>query len=133
MRKFLVATVLLYIAPATATEQWLKEQDITYVFVGREVSGVYANGASFSEIYRRNGDIEYSDETRRLTGKWSQNEDQFCSEYKSDPGGCYRIKMHGDNCFEYWLVQKPDKLDTNWIARSWRAKYPSTCPASQSE
>jgi hypothetical protein len=123
------AAVLLAAGPAHAAQDWLKQTDITYVFAGREVKGVYQNGATFSEIYRKTGKIEYKDDINTLTGKWSIKDDQFCTLYEGQPGGCYKINLLSTNCFEYWLLQPTGEIDKSWIARSWQAKYPSTCPA----
>jgi hypothetical protein len=125
-----LSILLLAASPALAAQEWMTRADITYVFVGREVAGTYRNGATFSEIYRRVGAVEYKDRDGALSGTWSLQNDTFCTQYKSAPGGCYRVRLHSANCFEYWLVGETGTIATQWIARSWQTKYPSTCPKS---
>jgi hypothetical protein len=129
MRKKLVLA-LLAILPVEATHaaQWLKANDITYVFVGRDIAGIYRNGATFTETYRSIGKIAYKDAESAASGTWTQKEDQFCTTYDGLPGGCYRIRMLSPNCYEYWLVGADGTTANDWIARGWQVKYPPTCP-----
>ncbi len=130
VRKAVLAGIVLSCSAVTAhAETWLKAADITYIFAGREVTGIYQNGAQFTEIYRGTGKIEYRDDANTASGKWSVTGDQFCTLYDGQPGGCYKIRLVSQNCFEYWLVKPDAAVDATWIARSWQTKYPSTCPA----
>lgn len=126
----LLPMLLMATAANAETGQWLTSADITYMLVGRDISGFYQNGARFSETYRRVGKIEYRDDASRLQGSWSQKGDQFCTLYDKSPGGCYRMKLLGPNCFEYWLVDEKGAMASSWIARGWQVKYTPTCPAT---
>jgi hypothetical protein len=128
---FLIAGLglTLSLTPALAAST-LGQNDLTYVFAGREVKGEYSNGVAFSEIYHKNGTITYAEGATRVAGKWKISETSFCTEYDGLTGGCFNVKSTGANCFEYWLLDAAGKVkDPNWIARGWQAKYPSTCPS----
>jgi hypothetical protein len=118
----------LLVAPAIAAGHWLKTEDLIYVFAGREVTGHYANGAAFSEIYHRDGRITYKDDQSSFNGTWAIKGSEFCTTYDKGPGGCYRVQMHSSNCFAYYLVENGISQPA-WIARSSQTKYPTTCPA----
>jgi hypothetical protein len=117
---------------AQAETLWLKDAgDLTYVMIGREFAGIYANGAKFMETYRKSGVVEYSDGNTTLTGKWSMKGDVICMDYEQTGGhseGCFRIAQFGNNCIEYWPLSADGKtLARTWIARGWRSKDASTC------
>jgi hypothetical protein len=113
--------------------RWLNDKELKFVFVGREVAGYYANGAEFSETYRRIGRIEYHDTTTKLEGTWTIRNGAFCNTYNSGGGsGCFKVAKVSENCFEYWLIGENQKVDASWIARSWQAKHSSTCPKTES-
>jgi hypothetical protein len=131
MRSFLLLAVFTSTAYAE-TGHWLNARDITYMLVGRDVSGLYQNGARFAETYRRVGKIEYQDESSKLQGTWTQKNDLFCTYYEGSPGGCYRIKLTSPNCFEYWLVDDAGATAPSWIAQASQTKYMSSCPAKSS-
>jgi hypothetical protein len=121
---FLAAT-----ASPTLAANFLPAKDITYVFVGREVSGIYSNSVTFSEVYHLDGRIDYAEGQMRTAGRWRIEGTSFCTDYYGVPGGCFKITAHSKNCFEYWLVDaKSGTVQSTWMARSWQSKYPSTCP-----
>jgi hypothetical protein len=126
LKSSLLAVLLL--ASTAEAAPWLLDKDIAYVLVGREIKGHYRNGADFSETYRRTGQIEYKDSDGMQAGQWTLQGGQFCTTYEGSPGGCYRIRMHSGNCFEFWLVAEDGKTASEWIARGWQVKYQSTCP-----
>jgi hypothetical protein len=126
-RTVIVASALLVFATSALAEPWLKDQDITYVMVGREVTGHYMNGANFTETYHRDGSITYADAKLQTKGKWSVSQGRFCMEYGNAPGGCYLMRKVNDNCFEYWLADT-DPKKAQWFARASQTKYPTTCP-----
>lgn len=132
MRIWVVMLALAWIAPSAVRAEapasgWLKADEIRYVFIGREVKGQYANLEPFTEVYRIKGSVEYVDNNRSVKGSWSFTGDTFCTQYEGMEGGCFKLRMHSDNCFEYWLVKGNGEVDGTWIARSWRTKYPSSC------
>jgi hypothetical protein len=120
----IIAAPALADAPASG---WLTANEIRYVFIGREVKGEYANREPFTETYRLKGKVEYTDNSRTARGAWSFAGNTFCTQYEGMEGGCFKVRMHSDNCFEYWLVKDKGETDGAWIARSWRTRYPSTC------
>ncbi len=118
----------IFAAPASATTP-LGAKDMTYVFVGREVKGEYANTVPFSEVYHVNGTIDYAEGDTHVKGRWKIDGTQFCTTYDGLPGGCFNIVARGSNCFEYWLLDAAGKTaEKTWIARGWQSKYPATCP-----
>jgi hypothetical protein len=128
MIKLVLALLLLAGSAQAAEPRWLSEKDLRYVFAGREVSGSYANGARFSEVYRSSGKVEYQDAKSKLEGTWSIAGTSFCTHYDKLSGGCFRVTMESENCFSYWLLTEAGTVaDTTWIARSWRTKFSSTC------
>jgi hypothetical protein len=127
---FLIASIgiALSVTPAFAATP-LGAKDLAYVFAGREVRGEYSNAVPFSEIYHKNGTIDYTEGTTHVTGKWTISDTRFCTTYGGLPGGCFNIIAKGANCFEYWLLDAVEKTQPqNWIARGWQSKYPATCP-----
>jgi hypothetical protein len=114
-----------------APMRWLTENEIRYVFIGREVKGHYHNGVAFTEVYRRNGNVDYRDTDRSFGGKWRLTDGSICVEYQGLEGGCFKIRQHSANCFEYWLVadaSSPAKPAGQWLARSAQSGNPPTCP-----
>jgi hypothetical protein len=108
---------------------WMTDMDLHYVFVGREVTGAYANGVPFRETYRKSGKIEYSDTANTLAGNWEISGGKLCTKYAEQAGGCYKITKVSANCFEYWLLAADGaNVEKSWIARSSQSKYPSSCP-----
>ncbi len=129
MKKLVVALLALSGPALGAEPRWLNEKDLRYVFAGREVAGTYANGVAFSETYRGSGKIEYQDAENKYGGIWSVKGSTFCTQYGEHGGGCFRVVMQSENCFEFWLINEAEVVtEKSWIARGWRAKYPSTCP-----
>jgi hypothetical protein len=110
-------------------QKWLKDKDdLTFVMVGREIGGVYANGVSFTETYRRSGLVEYRDAKNALTGTWTVKDGSLCTAYDQGASGCFRIMMVSENCIEYWpLAGDGSTVSSSWIARGWRTKNPPTC------
>jgi hypothetical protein len=131
MRVALGLVVLCSFASAAcpAEPRWLGDNDLTFVFVGREVAGAYANGVTFTETYRKIGKAEYRDTQSSLEGSWSIKGAAMCTHYRDKSGGCFRVSRQSANCFELWLMSENGELaGESWIARSWQVKYPSTCP-----
>ncbi len=125
----IVIAVLAMTGSADAGPRWLNDKDLTYVFGGRELAGFYENGAGFTEIYRLNGKVEYQDQLTKVAGSWSVKSGTFCTQYVNGDGGCFKVTMLGENCFEFWLIDAgTSAVADKWIARSSNVKYPSTCP-----
>jgi hypothetical protein len=127
MKQAFVMLALLT-ATASAEPRWLNAKDLTFVLVGREVAGAYANGVTFHETYRRNGKTEYKDQKNKLEGTWSIKDNAFCTDYAPNGGGCFKVTRLSENCFEFWVQTAQGTVEANWIARTSQIKYPSTCP-----
>jgi hypothetical protein len=134
MRLVLVLLTLAAMSSAMASDlpdrKWLKDHDdLTFVMIGREIGGVYANGVAFTETYRRSGVVEYRDAKNTFNGKWTLKDGGVCTTYEHGDAGCFRIMKLGENCFEYWMVSgQANVVSPSWIARGWQANYPPTCP-----
>ncbi len=125
----IVALFWLTDAALASGPRWLNDRDLTFVFAGRDVAGTYANGVSFTETYRKVGKAEYRDSQNALEGSWSIRGAALCTHYGEKGGGCFRVIRQSANCFEFWLVKDDGEIaEKSWIARSWQAKFPSTCP-----
>ncbi len=122
----IATSIALLTGNVLASSPWLNGKDLAYVFAGREVNGVYANGATFVETYHRDGSITYIDTQQSLKGNWKIDGEQFCTTYDGGPGGCYTVKKLSENCFEYWLADS-NSVETGWLARASQSKYPDTC------
>lgn len=118
---------------ARAAEEWLSEGELTALFAGKSVDGLYAGGRSFHESYGRDGRLTYEDELRSSSGHWSVQAGAFCTIYDGDPaGGCFRVRRIGANCYEFFFAARTEAdahrpLDPDWTARAWLLDRASTC------
>lgn len=114
---------------------WMDGAGLAAAFKGRALSGEYASGRTFKEVYRDDGGLRYQDDMRESGGHWSVSSGTFCTIYDDDPaGGCFRVQKTGANCFEFYFVARTeDKApgaadrDPSWTARAWFTDQESTC------
>jgi hypothetical protein len=136
-RRGMVAALALMMAataaaPALAGEK-LNDSELRLALSGVTVEGDYGDGAPFTETYRANGSIKYSDEQGAQTGTWSIKDGHFCTFYKGMDGGCFVVERDGANCYTFFSADpQTGKIDPlHWTARAWdSAKGGDTCPGS---
>ena len=108
-------------------------RDLEKTFKGMTLDGVYYNSAYFTEVYREDGSIRYSDANGADSGKWSVKNGQFCTFYEGQEGACFTVEKDGANCFTFF-EKDPDtgQIDRDkWTSRGWdRAKGKATCPTA---
>jgi hypothetical protein len=109
------------------------EADLRASLGGKHIAGHYRTGRAFTEAYNADGSLLYNDDERHSDGHWSVTNGTFCTIYSEDPsGGCFRVKRHGDNCFEFYFVARTEegtaKPDApSWTARGWVEGAKDTC------
>ena len=141
----IVAGVALVGAAPAATaldDPWMTEEAMRQAFIGKTLDGHYGNGLGWTEAYFANGRLEYRENARRATGRWSFRGHVFCTFY--DPplpqpplnGGCWTAIKTSDNCYEFYLASLDPEppfedgtsgMSQRWNARGWRQEAPSTC------
>lgn len=127
----LTALVLL----VQAIESWMDEAAIRQTFAGKTIQGLYANGRAFTETYKADGSIEYSERDAAYHGHWSLQAGTFCTIYDTDPtGGCYSVTQVGDNCYEFYFVARTEEEAAiqgpgppHWTARAAVSDRDATC------
>lgn len=125
------------ISPSLAldTGNWMDGAGLSAAFKGKALSGEYASGRTFKEVYRDDGGLRYQDDMRESGGHWSVSSGTFCTIYDDDPaGGCFRVQKTGANCFEFYFVARtedkapgPADREPSWTARAWLADQEPTC------
>ncbi len=84
----------------------------------------------------RNNRLEYTEDERRNTGKWSVIAGTFCTIYDSMPlGGCFRVHRASANCYEFYFQAEDEQTARDrkrqgrpsWTAQAWRKDAISTC------
>lgn len=118
-----------------AAKQWMGEEELRATFAGVTVDGNYEDGRSFTESYRGDMAVAYSEGLRETMGHWSVISDTFCTIYKGDPsGGCFRVTRIGANCFEFYFVARTEAQvrrrnegKPGWTARAWIKNQPASC------
>lgn len=121
-------------AAVAAEEPWMNEVDMTAAFSGVTLEGKYGSGRPFSEIYRKDGSLEYREAATVIGGRWSVEAGAFCTIYDNDPsGGCYRVKKVAGNCYEFYFVARTqqqaqsDPKRPSWTARGSVVGKPGIC------
>jgi hypothetical protein len=128
-------------SPAHAERGWMNETAMRTAFIGKTLDGYYADGEDWTETYRGDGRLDYSDRKRGGPGYWYFREHVFCTFY--DPGqdingGCFTAVQAGANCYEFYLAgfsereidrEVPPGPVGRWVARASRRGEPSTCEA----
>ncbi|MFN0219831.1 MAG: hypothetical protein ACKVP4_13570 [Hyphomicrobium sp.] len=139
--KFAAAALAMGAIGAAVTElraddRWLNDSEILDVFHDRTIEGSYASGRSFTESYRANGSVEYSERGVSMGGYWSVTSGTLCTIYELDPaGGCFRVARVGENCFEFYFAARtekaapgPDEEKPAWTARGSIRGKSTACP-----
>jgi hypothetical protein len=112
-------------------------KEITRVFSGATLQGVYFDGSFFTEEYRRNGTIGYHDAEHEDAGRWSVRGDTFCTFYEDREGACFFVVRQGKNCFSFY-EQRLGSDGTpvpreDWTSQGWLRSEPSTCTVTRDE
>lgn len=131
----IAAAVAVPVTFAQASIFWMSGDDIQSLLGGKEITGVYASGQSFTERYLDGGRLEYSDNALTLGGHWSIKEGTLCTIYDSNTaGGCYRVTRSEENCFEFYFAARTEAaapgLDGDkpkWTARGSVSGKPKGC------
>ncbi len=118
-----------------AAGPWLPASDIAKALSGRTLEGRYADGRAFTENYKTDGSIEYSESGRTIGGHWSVTAGTLCTIYDTDPtGGCFRVSRNGKNCFEFYFAARteqaapgPEGYQPAWTARGAVSGEPTAC------
>ncbi len=114
----------------------MNEDDLRATFAGKEISGQYTNGQTFTESYKLDGSLVYTESGLRFSGSWSITTGTFCTIYDENAtGGCYRVSRTGSNCFEFYFIARTRQQATTpeehskpkWSARAWHSDKQSTC------
>ena len=130
----LLCTVALS-STVAAAKRWMGEEELMSTFSGVTIDGQYEDGRHFTESYRGDMALAYSEGPRETTGHWSVISDRFCTIYRGDPsGGCFRVTRIGENCFEFYFVARTEAQvrrrnegKPGWTARGWIKGSPATC------
>jgi len=126
------AILLLSLAAAPAAAGGpLHGFEIRRAFSGITLDGIYRGGAFFSETYNEDGTIRYHDADGADSGQWSVKGDTFCTFYDRQPGACFYVLSHGDNCFTFHQSAE-DKTgrqgpSEDWASEGWNRDRPATC------
>ncbi|MGD9668631.1 MAG: hypothetical protein AB7U75_06185 [Hyphomicrobiaceae bacterium] len=130
----LVATTLPPKRTHAGEGPWMSEDEMHATFTGVTLEGKYGSGRPFSEIYQKDGSLEYREAANLISGKWSVQAGTFCTIYDNDPsGGCYRVKKVGGNCYEFYFVARTeqqvqaDPKRPAWTARGSVVGKPGIC------
>jgi hypothetical protein len=129
--------------PAPALEPtFMTQSEIRTDLVGHAMKGYYRpvqgddrSGERWIDDYAADGGIKYSDSRVVWTGRWSFQNDVFCTYYNDGvDGGCYLVRAVSRNCYEYVIVPNdwsqrsvPAGASAEWFARGWRSSETSTC------
>jgi len=117
-----------------ADDPWMNEADLAATFTGATLEGKYRSDRSFSEVYRKDGSLEYREAAATIAGKWTLEAGAFCTIYDNDPsGGCYRVKKVAANCYEFYFVARTKQQARakpgrpSWTARGSVLGKPGNC------
>ena len=130
-----IAAMVAVSLPAAAIEPWMDDDALRTAFAGRTIQGNYGSGKAFTETYKSDGSIEYSEQNVEYRGHWSLQSGAFCTIYQSDPtGGCYRVRQVSSNCYEFYFVTRTeaeaaerDLSRPAWTARAAVSDRDATC------
>jgi hypothetical protein len=123
-----------------APRAFMTEDGMRAAFIGKTLSGHYVDGLAWTETYREDGRLDYSEALRKGRGSWYFQDSQiFCTFYVPGHnlnGGCWNALQVSSNCYEFypagWMEPEvgeeaaPGPLRA-WIARAWRQGEPSSC------
>ena len=130
-----IAALMALSQSAAAIEPWMDEGAMGSAFGGKTIQGNYASGKAFTETYRSDGTIDYSEHDVQYRGHWSLQAGSFCTIYHSDPtGGCYQVRQVSANCYEFYFVSRTeaeaaegDLTRPAWTARAAVSDRDPTC------
>jgi hypothetical protein len=120
----------------------MSEEAMRAAFIGKTLDGHYSSGTAWTEVYFKDGRLDYREGQRRAVGKWHFHGHVFCTFYDPPPlrpplnGGCWTAIKISANCYEFYLAgvtPNPPFEDDDagaarrWNARGWRNDEPSTC------
>jgi len=114
---------------------WMDDADLETTFSGKTIAGLYPSGRGFVETFRIGGRVQYQDDRRRVSGRWTINSGNFCTIYEGDnTGGCYSVRRMGKNCFEFYFISRTENTkrrpeEPTWTAQAWLSDATSTCVA----
>jgi hypothetical protein len=118
---------------------WMNEDQMRAAFSGVTLEGKYGSGKPFTEVYEKDGSLQYRETQTVIGGKWSVQAGTLCTIYDNDPtGGCYRVKQVGANCFEFYFVARSeaqaqsDQKRPSWTARGSVVGKPGICAEEHS-
>ena len=114
---------------------WMSELELRSAFSDKTIQGNYASGKTFSETYRADGSIDYSERTVAYHGHWSLQAGSFCTIYQTDPtGGCFQVRQVSGNCYEFYFVTRTEQEAAEgdigrpaWTARAAVSDRDATC------
>ncbi len=130
------------LAQSPSPSPYLSEEAIREAIVGQTLDGHYGTGLGWSEVYGKDGRLDYDEVGgRRATGRWSfRPGGVFCTFYDPGPaghlnGGCWAVLKTSANCFEFYVAGGGPPAESEeglspplqWNARGWRRGEPSTC------
>src|SRR5262249_9352253 len=92
---------------------------------GVTLDGIYRGGAFFSETVEVDASVRYHDAEGADSGQWSVKGDTFCTFYDRQPGGCFYVRIHGDNCFTFSQSNlNRAGSEADWDAEGWDRSRP---------
>lgn len=114
---------------------WMSEPELRAAFWDKTIQGHYASGKAFSETYRADGSIDYSEQAVAYHGHWSLQAGSFCTIYQTDPtGGCFQVRAVSSNCYEFYFVTRTEAQAAEgdigrpaWTARAAVSDRDATC------
>lgn len=121
---------------APAESGWLSADEISAALSGKTLEGRYASGRAFTERYKADGRVEYSEAGGMAAGgHWSITAGTFCTIYDGDTsGGCFLVARVGRNCFEFYFTTRTEEDalrrgadDPSWTARGSVAGEATSC------
>ena len=134
-----MTSVVAASAATAADGTWMSEPDMRTTFTGVTLEGKYGSGRPFSEVYEKDGKLQYREAATSIGGRWSVRAGTFCTIYDNDPtGGCYRVKKVGGNCYEFYFVARTerqaekDQKRPAWTARGSVVGRPGICAEEHS-
>jgi hypothetical protein len=131
----LLAGLIAASQPAGAIEPWMDDTALRAAFSGKTIQGNYASGKPFTETYKADGSIDYSEQSVAYHGHWSLQAGAFCTIYHSDPtGGCFQVRQVSTNCYEFYFVTRTEAEAAGrelsrpaWTARAAVSDRDETC------
>lgn len=134
MSRFAAALLAMWLADNGGQPMRLGDADLMAAFSGKTIAGSYSDGVTFSESYRTDGSLSYTDVRGPADGQWFVRNGLFCTFYEDLKGGCFAVEKRGRNCFDFlFITSLPDEGAAagerpRFTARGAATDAPSTCP-----